>query len=648
MSTVDTHVYGEQTTSVAVTEWVVEAGPRLWIVRTGQGLGGDALSPPTASTATLSGARTELKSPNLNELSTSLASTRSSALDSPREQLAADGMGDLPFPTWWAGDCNTVNFERHTGAPAYPLGAEFRGVKACGPRPWRDGGPSRWVDFGEGANQIEWQCPELSKRFLYLAYGIPPYSAHGSQVVWNYGGERLEKVPNCTPGRAPMPGDILSYGSLATYGHTAVVTASDVDPAGNGTIEVMEQNSSSDGASTLYVDDWCVEAYSEVTGWLHDPEWLVAYYQDDTLTEGCASENREGPYLFETWSDGAPVDGCPVDGFGARFSRGVDFAGGDYTFALGYDDGARLWVDGELVIDGWGAGNQHYATRHLDAGHHQITVEYYDGVGDASLTLFWWGPGFELVREERSDPSRWYAEHWGHPTPWWDPVVTVIGGDGPLRYEWDWGAPANNLPVDNFSSRFRRTVSLGAGVWRFDLFSDDGVRFWIDDHLIVDQWQPQRAQFTPMVTLGEGNHELVVEHYENEEVADVALDWERVYPVTAPVAWVALPLDGATVDTCPVTVVAEGGSELDSVDRLELYAQYDDAWHRAGVDHTAPYAWSWDCTAIDDQVVHLMVHAWDGEGSHFVDLDGGTSIVLERLDPSEPPSDVYLPLVLGP
>jgi PKD repeat protein len=107
---------------------------------------------------------------------------------------------------------------------------------------------------------------------MWLAYGIRPYSAHGSQVVWNCdpaaNGCWLEQVTNGTPGRAPQPGDVLSYGSTSTYGHTAVVASSSVNANGDGTVRVVEQNSAADGDSVLTVDDWVV--LGSTSGWLHD------------------------------------------------------------------------------------------------------------------------------------------------------------------------------------------------------------------------------------------------------------------------------------------------------------------------------------------------------------------------------------------
>ncbi|MGD2178274.1 MAG: hypothetical protein PVG71_10675, partial [Anaerolineae bacterium] len=308
-SVVDLHIDGQALSRVVITEWVVEAGDRLWIVRASRELEDDNTLRlrSTSSTGTLSG--TVLRSDDVYQPSTSLRAMQQNLPPTDLDPRMRFGLSyaapDLPFPSWWSGECDIDNYYAATGVPAYPLGAEYRGMKACGPRPWYDYGPEAWVNFGAGVSQIEWQCPELSKRFLYLEYGIPPYSAHGSQVVWNYTGDLLEKVSNCEPGRAPEPDDVLSHGSTSTYGHTSVVAVSDVDSSGNGKIDVIEQNNSSTGFNTLTVNNWCVSAqYTTVSGWLHKPDeeapagWLVEYYSDDHLSQECSSLRQEGTYVF--------------------------------------------------------------------------------------------------------------------------------------------------------------------------------------------------------------------------------------------------------------------------------------------------------------------------------------------------------------
>ncbi|MEZ4638095.1 MAG: PA14 domain-containing protein [Caldilineaceae bacterium] len=49
-----------------------------------------------------------------------------------------------------------------------------------------------------------------------------------------------------------------------------------------------------------------------------------------------------------------PVPGLvPVDQFSARFERTLNVTGGIYRFSVQADDGVRVWVGGELVIDEW-------------------------------------------------------------------------------------------------------------------------------------------------------------------------------------------------------------------------------------------------------------------------------------------------------
>ncbi len=71
---------------------------------------------------------------------------------------------------------------------------------------------------------------------------------------------------------------------------------------------------------------------------------------------------------------------------------------GSYTFRAGADDGVRLWVDGNLVIDGWrDQGVTYYnsaAQNGIAAGHvFDIQLEYYQGGGGAAVHLLWQRPG---------------------------------------------------------------------------------------------------------------------------------------------------------------------------------------------------------------------------------------------------------------
>ncbi|MER6345143.1 ricin-type beta-trefoil lectin domain protein [Streptomyces sp. NPDC001532] len=70
-------------------------------------------------------------------------------------------------------------------------------------------------------------------------------------------------------------------------------------------------------------------------------------------------------------------------------------AAGGYTFRLTSDDGSRLWIDDQVVIDhdGLHGAEPKEGTVNLTAGHHSLRVEHFERDGGQQLTLAWKPPG---------------------------------------------------------------------------------------------------------------------------------------------------------------------------------------------------------------------------------------------------------------
>ena len=188
---------------VLIAERVVEAGKRLWIVRASQEYAQKWSASNEASTATalfdpLSIGSSDLAQPStlLQSLENEAAAAQDTQPGSARD--ASLNASALSVPAWWDGSCDTNNYYAASGAKkAYPLGGSYQGLEACGPRPGYNEGPDVLVNFFPGAwGAFEWECVELSMRYLYLAYGIAPYSANGKDVVWNYSGDKLVQISN--------------------------------------------------------------------------------------------------------------------------------------------------------------------------------------------------------------------------------------------------------------------------------------------------------------------------------------------------------------------------------------------------------------------------------------------------------------------
>lgn len=121
----------------------------------------------------------------------------------------------------------------------------------------------------------------------------------------------------------------------------------------------------------------------------------AVYFSDDALTTPAFS--RVDPQLAFNWDVLSP---SPSFRQRERFSvrwRGTLRAPRTERaeFCGRYDDGLRLWWDGEPVIDDWRADTSRFScfSRDLRAGaSHDLRVEYFQNDGLAVLELFWESP----------------------------------------------------------------------------------------------------------------------------------------------------------------------------------------------------------------------------------------------------------------
>jgi tripartite motif-containing protein 71 len=120
-----------------------------------------------------------------------------------------------------------------------------------------------------------------------------------------------------------------------------------------------------------------------------------------------------------------------------------------------------------------------------------------------------------------------------------------------LNRSWT-GQPAATIPADHFTSRWMRYVNfLTGGRYRFTIRADDGVRFWVDDRLVVESWQPQSPTREVTVELSAGYHKLLLEHWDQQGVATLALEWVRVDDVTPTPTLTATPSPTPTPTATP-------------------------------------------------------------------------------------------------
>jgi len=271
-------------------------------------------------------------------------------------------------------------------------------------------------------------------------------------------------------------------------------------------------------------------------------EWQAEYYDNPSLT-GDPVLVRNDPNVSFDWGGGAPAAGLPTDGFSARWTRDQDFQAGTYCFYVHVDDGLRLWVDGQPIIDQWhpSAATTYQAEVYLTAGDHPLQVEYYEHTGLALVQLWW---------ERIKVYPDWKGEYFSNPSLEGNP--TLVRNDVSIDFDWSYGSPDPGLPADGFSVRWSRDLNFSGGLYRFYAHVDDGVRVWIDGQPIIDQWH-ESAPTTHVaeITLSEGQHSLRMEYYEQAYTAVARLWWERSeeYP-----DWKGEYFDNLELEGSPVLV----------------------------------------------------------------------------------------------
>jgi uncharacterized protein YraI len=249
------------------------------------------------------------------------------------------------------------------------------------------------------------------------------------------------------------------------------------------------------------------------------PQWRGEYYPNADLAGAPAVVRNDVAIGFD-WGTGSPATNIPADNFSARWTRTTSFDGGLYRFHAVMDDGARVYVDGNLVIDQWHDGPSREVTGdvQLAAGNHDLRVEYYERSGGARVQVWW---------EKLSDYPDWRGAYWSNPGLSGDP--SVVRNDGSIDFNWGTGSPASGIPADNFSAQWTRTMALDSGTYRFHLAVDDGARLWVDSATVIDTWRDgSEREVTADYSVVGGNHTIQLNYYEHQGNARVKLWWEKL------------------------------------------------------------------------------------------------------------------------
>jgi glucose/arabinose dehydrogenase len=397
-------------------------------------------------------------------------------------------------------------------------------------------------------------------------------SLNGTQVLHNF--DILNEV-------APFTVLDKSYPVTVTTGAITLDFSASVDDAKIASIEVVPAVSAS---PTIVPSPTSVPSPSPST-----PPSTGGYlgeYFDTISLSGSAKVARSDADINFDWGYGSPAVGIPADNFSVRWTKTTHFAAGTYTFTMSGDDGIRLYIDNQLVLNKWfdQAATQYTVNYTLTEGDHTLRFEFYDRTEDAIAKM-----QYSLVGGPTPTPTTaptptgtpvaptvaptvtpvptvtptprvaptptlaptavptptvapsptpvpgnvWKGEYWNTPTQGTSPTIPttapdLVRNDASINFEWKWMSPDPRISDDHFLVRWTKAHSFDASPYTFTVTFDDGMRVFIDGVSVFDAWgdhDSTTASFDKTMTAG--SHDVRVEFYENGVWATAKVDWVK-------------------------------------------------------------------------------------------------------------------------
>lgn len=244
------------------------------------------------------------------------------------------------------------------------------------------------------------------------------------------------------------------------------------------------------------------------------------------------SQTRTEAVAFN-WGNGAPVAGVDADTFSVRWTGQIAAQFSElYSFSVLSDEGARVWVDGQLLVNDWTSHLRRFGsgTIALEAGQrYDIRIDYFEGTGAAQIALYWSSASqpFALV-----PASQLYESPAGILGAYSD----SSGGrfsriDSTVGFNWGLAAPDPSLNSDGFKVTWTGQVRADfSEQYHFSTISDDGVRLWIGNENIIDDWNDHVAtEDLGAKWLEAGKwYDVRLEYYENTNAAQIEWRWGSV------------------------------------------------------------------------------------------------------------------------
>ena len=285
---------------------------------------------------------------------------------------------------------------------------------------------------------------------------------------------------------------------------------------------------------------------------------LGTYYDQNNNARAYFSGNtleRFDRQVNFNWGGGRPAIGFGTDNFSVIWEGRIAInQTGAYRFSTLSDDGVRLSINGEIIIDNF---TDHAPRRdtsrpiNLRAGEFaDVRMEFYERGGGAVAQLEWDGPRF--IRQVIPASQLSYICRPPEPLPCegGEPETNGLRGDyynqegvardyftgivesrfdAQLNFNWGRGSPMSGFSRDDFSVTWEGEIEASeTGAHIFSTVSDDGIRVYLEGNLIIDNFTdhaPRRDTSSPINLQAGERYSIYVEFYERGGGAVAQLEW---------------------------------------------------------------------------------------------------------------------------
>lgn len=375
-------------------------------------------------------------------------------------------------------------------------------------------------------------------------------------------------------------------------------------------------------------------------------EGLSAIYYDNADLAAIRVKRTDTTVNFD-WQEGSPDASIDADTFSARWvGLLTPTATETFTFYVTADDGVRLYIENNLVIDGWttqGSGSERSGTFALTgATPVSIRLEYFEYTGSARVNLEWestsqtrqiipqaalstdvgaplqptnlhvtdhtgdtvslawdhanddtWTMGYNVYRngtkvgftstETFTDTSLANSTTYTYTVRALDGVNTLSSESDPatattaaeniyglsavfydnanfttskvkrvdrmLDANYGLNPPDPSVDPETWSGRWTaRLKPAHSETYTFFTTSDDGVRFYINDALLIDNWTVHTATVNQATKVLDSSQEyrIRVEYFDQFNSAQIKLEWQSASQVRQVIPQGALTMDRFT------------------------------------------------------------------------------------------------------